>query len=127
MKNEKDDLNMEKLMKDLDTVDFDDLEDDFQGVTVDGSQWERYQTIINALISAQDKSGGKILNVDYLDAPDPQSKSAAVMVVMPCAFWIDGEVKDAVILAASLCDRIAVTTSGGRVHVSFTISSIWAD
>lgn len=127
MKNEKDDFGMEKFMSDLDAVDFDDLEDDFHGVTVDGGQWERYQTIVKALISAQDKSGGKILKVDYLDAPDPQSKSAAVMIILPCVFWFDGKAKEAVILAASLCDRIAVITSGGRVRVSFTISSIWAD
>ena len=69
MKNARDDADMKKFMDDLAAVDFDDLEDDFRGVTVDVAQWEKYQTIVRALFAAQDKSGGKILKIDHLQRP----------------------------------------------------------
>lgn len=127
MKNARDDTDMKKFMDDLAAVDFDDSEDDFRGVTVDAVQWEKYQAIVRALLTAQDKSGGKILKIDHLDSPDPLSRFAAAMIVMPSAFWFDGEVKEAMILAASLCDRIAVTTSGDKVRASFTVDTIWKE
>lgn len=127
MSNAKDDAAMKKFMDNLAAVDFNNLDDDFRGVAVDAAQWEKYQTIVKALFTAQDKTAGKILKIDYLEAPDPLSKFATAMIVMPSAFWFDGTAKESLILAASLCDRIAVTTSGDKVRASFTVSHVWKD
>ena len=80
MKNARDDADMKKFMDILAAVDFDDLEDDFRGVTVDAAQWEEYQAIVRVLLTAQDKSGGKILKIDHLDSPDHLSRCAAAMI-----------------------------------------------
>lgn len=127
MKNARDDTDMQKFMEDLSAVDVDDLEDDFRGVAVDDGQWEKYQTIVRSLLAAQNEAGGKILKINYLDNPDPRSAFASAMIVMPSAFWFDGEAKERMIVAASHCDRIAVTTSDNKVRVSFTVSHVWRD
>lgn len=127
MRDARDDAAMKKFMDELAAVDLDDLDDDFQGVTVDAPQWEKYQAIVKALFTAKDKAGGKILKINCLETPDPLSECASAMVVMPCALWFDGEAKEAMIQAASLCDRIAVTTSGDKIRASFTIDRIWKE
>lgn len=53
-----DPTEMEKLMADLDAVDFDDLDDDFRGVTINEDQWSKYQLIVKALLTAKNKGQG---------------------------------------------------------------------
>ena len=42
---------VEKLLAELDTVDFDSLDQDFRGVAVDEEQWRKYQMIVKELLT----------------------------------------------------------------------------
>ncbi len=121
-----DPAEMEKLLADLDTVDFDDLGDDFRGVAVNEDQWYKYQLIVKALLAAKNKGRG-ISKVDYLTAPDPQSEYAGVMIVLDKVSAFDGDAKAALIMAESLCDRVTITTNGDKVRASFTVDPIWKE
>lgn len=118
--------NMERLMDDLDAVDFDDLDEDFRGSTVNDERWEKYRTVAGALVTAKNEDCG-IVKVDYLKAPDPQSEYASVMIVLDKVSAFTGDAKAALILAASMCDRIAVSTNGDRVRMSFAVDHIWKE
>lgn len=118
------DATIGKPLADLDAVDFDDLGDGFQGVTVNASQWERYQQIVRALTAARGKGRG-IVKINYLEEPDPAMEYAGAMIVLDKVTSFDTDAKAALILAASLCDRLAVTTNGDKIRVSFTVSNIW--
>ena len=117
----------EKLLADLDAVDFDDLDDGFRGVTVDDAQWEKYKTIVSALFFSREKSGGKIQRIEYLKAPDPMSEYASVMIVLDKISFFDTDAKAALIMAASMSDSITVTTTNNRVRVSFAVDNIWKE
>ena len=113
-----------KPLTDLDAVDFDDLGDGFQGVTVNASQWERYQQIVRELSTARGKCR-EIVKINYLEKPDPAMEYTSAMIVLDKVASFDTDAKAALILAASLCDRLAVTTNGDKIRVSFTVSNIW--
>ena len=117
----------EKLLADLDAVDFDDLDDGFRGVTVDDAQWEKYKTIVSALFFSREKSGGKIQRIEYLKTPDPMSEYASVMIVLDKISFFDTDAKAALIMAASMSDSITVTTTNNRVRVSFAVDNIWKE
>lgn len=122
-----DDKKFEKLLAELDTVDFDDLGgDDFHGTTVNDERWSIYQQITTALLDAKDKDN-HILKIHYLSKPNPAEEFASVMVVLPQVIGLDKEVKAAFALAATLCDRIAMTTMDNKIRVSFMVDGIWAD
>lgn len=117
----------EKLLDDLDAVDFDDLDDGFRGVTVDDAQWEKYKTIVSALFFSREKSGGKIQRIEYLKAPDPMSEYASVMIVLDKVSFFDTDAKAALIMAASMADSLTTTTNDNRVRVSFAVDNIWKE
>lgn len=117
----------EKLLAELDTVDFDNLGgDDFHGTTVNDERWSVYQQIATALLDAMDKND-HILKVHYLNKPNPEEEFASVMVVMSQVVGLDKEVKAAFALAATLCDRIAMTTTDNKIRVSFAVDNIWEE
>ena len=117
----------EKLLDELDTVDFDDLDgDDFHGTTVNAERWSVYQQITTALLEAMDKND-RILKVNYLTKPNPAEELASVMVVMPHMIGLSREVKAAFAQAATLCDSIAMTTMDNKIRVSFMVDHIWKD
>ena len=118
------DAALEKFLAELDTMDPEDLEGDFEGVTVNITQWKKYQTIVNSLLAVQEKGWG-IVKINYLKEPNPKDEHASVMIVLGKLASLDGEAKAAVIMAASLCDRITITTNGDKVRVSFTTDNIW--
>ena len=117
----------EKLLADLNAVDFDDLDDDFRGVTVDDAQWEKYKTIVKALFFSQEGSGGKIQKIEYLKAPDPVSEYASAMIVLDKVSFFDADAKAALIMAASMSDSLTITTNDNRVRVSFAVDNIWKE
>ncbi len=117
---------MEKSLSDLNAVDFDDLGDGFHGVTVNAGQWEKYQQIVRALSTARGKGRG-IVKINYLEEPDPTIEYASAMIVLDKVTSFDTDAKTALALAASLCDRLAVTTNGDKIRASFTIGSIWQE
>lgn len=119
-----DPAKIEKLMADLDAVDFDDLGNDFRGGAVNEDQWYKYQMIVKALLTAKNKGQG-VSKVEYLTAPDQMSEYAGAMIVLNKLASLDGDAKAAVIMAASLCDRITVTANGDKVRASFTVDAIW--
>lgn len=117
----------EKLLAELDTMDFDDLGgDDFHGTTVNDEKWSVYQQITTALLDAVDKNN-HILKVHYLDKPNPAEGFASVMVVMSQVIGLDKDAKAAFAQAATLCDRIAMTTMDNKIRISFIVDGIWAD
>ncbi len=116
----------EKLLADLDAVDFDDLDDGFRGVAVNEDQWYKYQLIVKALLTAKNKGRG-ISKVEYLTAPDPLSEYASSMIVLDKISAVGGDAKGALIMAASLCDRITVTTNNDKVRASFLVNNIWRE
>ena len=117
----------EKLLAELDTVDFDNLGgDDFHGTTVNDERWSVYQQIATALLDAMDKND-HILKVHYLNKPNPEEEFASVMVVMSQVVGLDKEVKAAFALAATLCDRVAMTTTDNKIRVSFAVDNIWEE
>ena len=117
---------MEKLLADLDTADFDSLDQDFSGVTVDEEQWHKYQMIVKELLTIRDIGEG-VSKVLYAEAPDPLTEYASAMLVLDTLSALTGEAKAAFATAASLCDSITITTSGGKVRASFAIDHIWKD
>lgn len=117
----------EKLMADLDAVDFDDLDDGFRGVAVDDTQWEKYKTIVKALFFSQEGSSGKIQRIEYLKAPDPMSEYASAMIVLDKVSFFDTDAKAALIMAASISDSLTVTTNNNQVRVSFAVDNIWKE
>lgn len=117
---------MEKLLADLDTVDFDSLDQDFRGVTVDEEQWRKYQMIVKELLTIRDIGQG-VSKVLYAEAPDPLTEYASAMLVLDTLSALNGDAKAAFATAASLCDSITITTSGGKVRASFAIDHIWKD
>lgn len=117
----------EKLLAELDAVDFDDLDDGFRGVAVDDAQLGKYKTIVSALFFARKESGGKIQKVEYLKAPDPLSEYASAMIVLDKVSFFDADAKAALIMAASMSDSITVTTTNNRVRVSFAVDNIWKE
>ena len=117
----------EKLLEELDAVDFNDLGgDDFHGTTVNDEKWSVYQQIATALLDAMDKTD-RILKVHYLSKPNPEEEFASVMVVLPQVIGLDKEIKAAFAQAATLCDSIAMTTMDNKIRVSFIVDGIWAD
>lgn len=115
----------EKLLAELDTVDFDNLDgDDFHGTTVNGEKWSVYQQITTALLGAMDKND-QILKVHYLREPNPKEEFASVTVVMPQLISLDKEVKAAFAKAATLCDNITMTTINNKIRISFIVDSVW--
>lgn len=117
----------EKLLAELDTVDFDNLGgDDFLGTTVNDERWSVYQQITTALLDAMDKND-HILKVHYLSKPNPEEEFASVMVVMPQVVELDKEVKAAFSQAATLCDSIAMTTTDNKIRISFIVDRIWRE
>lgn len=122
-----DDKKFEKLLAELDTMDFNDLGgDDFHGTTVNDEKWSVYQQIATALLDAMDKTD-RILKVHYLSKPNPEEEFASVMVVLPQVIGLDKEIKAAFAQAATLCDSIAMTTMDNKIRVSFIVDGIWAD
>lgn len=117
----------EKLLAELDTVDFDNLGgDDFHGTTINDERWGVYQKITTALLDAMDKND-HILKVHYLSKPNPEEEFASVMVVMPQVVGLDKEVKAAFAQAATLCDSIAMTTTDNKIRISFIVDRIWRE
>lgn len=117
----------EKLLAELDTVDFDDLgRDDFHGTTVNDERWSVYQQITATLLDAKDKND-RILKVHYLSKPNPAERFASIMVVMSQVIGLDKEVKVAFAQAATLCDSIAMTTTDNKIRVSFSVDNIWKE
>lgn len=117
----------EKLLAELDTVDFDDLDcDDFHGATVNDEKWGVYQQITTALLDAMDKND-HILKVHYLKKPNSEEEFASVMVVMSQMIGLDKEVKAAFAQAATLCDSITMTAMNGKIRISFTVDGIWTE
>lgn len=110
----------------LDTMDFDNLEQDFHGVAVDEEQWRKYQTIVKELLTVRDIGQG-VYKVLYAEAPDPLSEYASAMLVLDKLAALNGEARAAFATAASLCDSITITTSGDKVRASFAIDNIWKD
>lgn len=122
-----DDKKFEKLLAELDTMDFNDLGgDDFHGTTVNDEKWSVYQQIATALLDAMDRNN-RILKVHYLREPNPAEEFASVMVVLPQLIGLDKEVKAAFALAATLCDSIAMTSTDNKIRISFIVDGIWAD
>lgn len=121
-----DHADMERRLADLDAVDFNDLDEDFQGGAINDERWAKYQTVARALLAAKNQGCG-IVKVNHLAAPDPQSEHASVMLVLNKVSDFDGYAKAALILAASMCDRIAITTSGDKVRMSFAVEHIWKE
>lgn len=117
----------EKLLADLDAVDFDDLDDGSRGINVDDARWEKYKTVVKALLLAQEESDGKIQKVEYLKAPDPMSEYASVMMVLDKVSFFDTDAKAALIMAASMSDSLTITTNNDRVRVSFAVDHIWRE
>lgn len=117
----------EKLLAELDTMDFDDLGgDDFHGTTVNDERWIVYQRITTALLDVVDKND-HILKVHYLSKPNPEEEFASVMVVMSQMIGLDKEVKAAFAQAATLCDSIAMTAIDNKIRISFAVDNIWKD
>lgn len=117
----------EKLLAELDTMDFDDLGgDDFHGTTVNDERWSVYQQITTALLDAMDRND-RIVKVHYLNKPNPKEKFASVTVVMPQVIGLDKEVKAAFAQAATLCDSIAMTTMDNKIRISFTVNNLWKE
>lgn len=117
----------EKLLAELDTMDFDDLGgDDFHGTTVNDERWSVYQQITTALLDVMDKND-HILKVHYLSKPNPAERFASVMVVMSQVIGLDKEVKTAFAQAATLCDSIAMTTTDNKIRISFAVDNIWKE
>lgn len=117
----------EKLLAELDTVDFDNLGcDDFHGTTVNNERWSVYQQVTTALLDAMDKND-HILKVHYLSKPNPAEEFASVMVVMSQMVGLDKEVKAAFAQAATLCDSIAMTTMDNKIRISFIVDRIWKE
>lgn len=116
-----------KLLDNLDTVDFDDLDDGSRGINVDDAQWEKYKTVVKALFLAQEGSSGKIQRIEYLKAPDPMSEYASAMIVLDKVSFFDADAKAALIMAASMSDSLTVTTNNNRVRVSFAVDNIWKE
>ena len=117
----------EKLLEELDAVDFNDLGgDDFHGTTVNDEKWSVYQQFATALLDAMDRNN-RILKVHYLREPNPAEEFASVMVVLPQLIGLDKEVKAAFALAATLCDSIAMTSTDNKIRISFIVDGIWAD
>ena len=115
----------ERLLAELDTVDFDNLgDDDFHGTTVNDEKWSVYQQITTTLLDAMDKND-HILKVHYLSKPNPAERFASVMVVMSQVIGLDKEVKAAFAQAAALCDSIAMTTMDNKIRISFAVDDIW--
>lgn len=117
----------EKLLAELDTMDFDDLgRDDFHGTTVNDERWSVYQQITTALLDAMDKND-HILKVHYLSKPNPAEGFASVVVVMSQAIGLDKDVKAAFAQAATLCDSIVMTTMDNKIRISFTVKNLWKE
>ena len=115
----------ERLLAELDTVDFDNLgDDDFHGTTVNDEKWSVYQQITTALLDAMSKND-HILKVHHLSMPNPEEEFASVMVVMSQAIGLDKEVKAAFAQAATLCDSITMTTMDNKIRISFAVDDIW--
>lgn len=114
----------EKLLAELDTVDFDDLDDDFNGTTINSERWSVYQQITTALLDAMDNDE-HILKVHYLREPNPKEEFASVTVVMPQLIILDKEVKAAFAQAATLCDSITMTTLSNKIRISFIVDDVW--
>lgn len=122
-----DDKKFEKLLAELDSMSFDNLGgDDFHGTTVNDERWSVYQQITTAMLDAMDKDN-HILKVHYLNKPNPEEEFASVMVVLPQVIGLDKEVKAAFVLAATLCDRIAMTTTDNKIRISFAVDNIWEE
>lgn len=117
----------EKLLADLDAVDFDDLDDGFRGIAVDDARWEKYKTIVKALFFSQEGSNGKIQRIEYLKAPDPMSEYASAMIVLDKVSFFDADAKAALIMAASMSDSLTITTNDNRIRVSFAVDNIWKE
>lgn len=117
----------EKLLADLDAVDFDDLDDGFRGIAVDDAQWEKYKIIVKALFFSQEGSSGKIQRIEYLKTPDPMSEYASAMIVLDKVSFFDADAKAALIMAASMSDSLTVTTNNNWVRVSFAVDNIWKE
>lgn len=117
----------EKLLVELDAMDFDDLGgDDFHGTTVNDERWSVYQQITAALLDAMDKND-HILKVHYISKPNPAERFASVMVAMAQVIGLDKEVKAAFAQAAALCDSIAMTTMDNKIRISFAVDNIWKE
>lgn len=117
----------EKLLAELDTVDFDNLgSDNFHGTTVNDERWSVYRQITAALLDAMNKND-HVLKVHYLSRPNPAEEFASVMVVMSQVVGLDKEDKAAFAQAATLCDSIAMTTTDNKIRISFTVSGIWEE
>lgn len=115
----------DKLLAELDTMDFDALDgDDFNGTTINNERWSVYQQITTALLDAMDKDD-HILKVHYLRDPNPKEEFASVTVVMPQLISLDKEVKAAFALAATLCDNITMTTINNKIRISFIVDNVW--
>ena len=117
----------EKMLAEVDSVPFDEGDEVNHSGSVNTERWERYQNMVKALFTAQDKCGGKIIKIDYREYPDPLTEYAGAMIVLPKAFWFSGEGKDALLMAAGMADRLAVTTNGDNIRASFTIDRIWME
>lgn len=105
---------MEKLLAEL------------NGVTVEEEQWRKYQMIVKELLTIRDIGQG-VSKVLYAEAPDPLTEYASAMLVLDTLSALNGDAKAAFATAASLCDSITITTSGGKVRASFAIDHIWKD
>lgn len=121
-----DQKEFEKMLSEVDDVAFDDMTDVVHGGFVDDERWERYQSMVKALFTAQDKSDGKIVKIDYLQYPDPLAEYAGATILLPKAFWFSGEGKGALLAAAGMADRLAVTMTESGIRASFTVDGIWA-
>lgn len=117
----------EKLLAELDTVDFDDLGgDNSHSTTVNDERWSVYQKIATALLDAMDRND-HILKVHYLKKPNPEEEFASVMVVMSLMVGLEKEVKASFAQAATLCDSIAMTTMDNKIRISFVVDRIWKE
>lgn len=117
----------EKLLAELDTMDFDDMDgDDFHGTTVNDEKWSVYQQITTALLNVMDKND-RILKVHHLSKPNSAEEFASVMVVMSQMIGLNKEVKAAFVQAATLCDSIAMTATDNKIRISFTVDQIWKE
>lgn len=117
----------EKMLAEVDDVALDDMPDVVHGGFVDSERWERYQNMVKALFAAQDKSDGKIVKIEYLQYPDPLAEYVGAMVILPKVFWFSGDGKAALLAAAGMADRLAVTMLESGIRASFTIDRIWKD
>lgn len=114
----------DELLAELDTVDFDDLDDDFHGTTINSERWNIYQQITTALLEAMDKDA-HILKINYLREPNPKEEFASATVVMPQLISLDKEVKAAFAKAATLCDSITMTTINNKIRINFIVDDVW--